>query len=242
MNKSCDMLIDYFNRTLTDEETFEFEQHLIECESCQEELMEWETLTEDLPFLSEEVEVPTNLKARVFAEIDKKPVIMDNVKPFPSTKIDKQPKKPFKFALPTLAAALIVSVISNIYLVNDSNKEPEIVASDIEVLGKTVLAAQPGGEDASAVAMLLSDKGENVLVVDAENLPTLKEDELYQVWVIEGEQPYPAGVIELTEAGGGKVSYPLADLEGKWDTIAITIEKEPNLQLPEGNVILAGGI
>jgi len=242
MSKQCNMLIDYFNRALTDEEMNEFEEHLIDCASCQEELIELETLTEDLPFLSEEVEVPTDMKARVFAAISESPKEQENIKPFPPIQIDTQPKKRFKFALPALAAALIVSLVSNIYLVNENNKAPEIAVSDIEVIGKTVLAAQPGVEDASAVAMLLSDKGEHVLVVDAENLPALQEDELYQVWVIEGEQPYPSGVIQLTETGGGTVSHQLAGLDGKWDTIAITIENEPNLPAPQGAIVLAGGI
>lgn len=242
MSKQCNMLIDYFNRALTDEEINEFEEHLIGCELCQEELIEWETLTQDLPFLSEEVEVPTDMKARVFAAISEIPGEKDNIQPFSPVQIEAQSKKRFKFALPALAAALIVSLVSNIYLVNENNKAPEIAISDIEVIGKTVLAAQSGVEEASAVAMLLSDKGENVLVVDAENLPALQEDELYQVWVIEGEQPYPAGVIQLTEKGGGTVSHQLVDLDGKWDTIAITIEKEPNLPVPQGAIVLAGGI
>jgi len=242
MSKQCDMLIDYFNRALTDEEINEFEEHLIVCESCQEELVEWEALTEDLPFLSEEVEVPSDMKANIFAAITETPIEKNHVESFPPAQIETQSKKRFRFALPALAAALVLSLLSNIYLVNENSKAPEIAVSDIEVIGKTVLAAQPGMEDASAVAMLLSDKGEPVLVVDAENLPTLGEDELYQVWVIEGEQPYPAGVIELTETGGGKVSHQLADLDGKWDTIAITIEKEPNLPLPQGAIVLAGGI
>ncbi|MHA6260704.1 anti-sigma factor [Sporosarcina sp. CAU 1771] len=248
MSKQCNMLIDYFNRTLTDEEINEFEEHLIGCESCQEELIEWETLTEDLPFLSEEVEVPSGMKAKVFAaiaetpETPETPVEQKTIDYFPPIQSQNQPKKRFRFMLPTVAAALLISLLSNIYLINENTKAPEIAVSDIEVIGKTVLAAQPGVEDASAVAMLLSDKGEPVLVVDAENLPVLGEGELYQVWVIEGEQPYPAGVIELTETGGGKVSHPLANLDGKWDTIAITIEKEPNLPLPEGVIVLAGGI
>lgn len=242
MNKQCDMLIDYFNRTLTDEEMAGFEEHLIECEACQEELMEWETLTEDLPYLSEEVEVPKDLKAKVFASISETPVDKNTFVSSPSKQIERKPKKRFQFALPALAAALVVSLVSNVYLFNEGNKAPEIAVSDIEVIGKTVLAAQPGTEGASAIAMLLSDRGENVLVVDAENLPTLQGDELYQVWVIEGEQPYPAGVIELSGTGDGKVSHRLAELDGNWDTIAITIEKEPNLPLPEGTVVLAGGI
>lgn len=242
MNEQCNMLIDYFNRTLTDEEMTLFEQHLIECPACAEELAEWEMLTEDLPFSSDEIEVPSDLKARIFEQIDEVPVKEDSPKVVQEKAVVVQPKKRFNFALPALAAALLVSLISNIYLVNESNKAPEVAQSDIQFIGKTVLASEPGAEDASAVAMLLSDQGEDILIVDAEGMPALPEGELYQVWVIEGDVPYPAGVIELTDKGEGSVNHRLTDLDGDWDTIAITVETKPNLPLPEGSVVMAGGI
>ncbi|MBO0589144.1 anti-sigma factor [Sporosarcina sp. E16_8] len=242
MNEQCHLLIDYFNRVLTDEELKRFETHMTECPSCREELIEWEALTEDLPYLTEEVEVPTDLKSRVFAALSETTEDSDKVKVLPQLRIEDPPSKRFKVAVPVLAAALFASLVTNAYLVNENNKELEVAVGDIQLIAQTALVPQPGGGEASAVAMLLSDRGEDVLLVDAAKLPELQEGELYQVWVIEGEKPYPAGIVKQTEAGGGSVSHRLKELVGKWDTIAITIEKEPNLAAPQGTIVLAGGI
>ncbi|PIC99471.1 MULTISPECIES: anti-sigma factor [unclassified Sporosarcina] len=238
MNKSCHMLIDYFNRTLTDVEMRQFEDHLIECPSCQEELMEWEMLTEDLPYESEAVEVPTDLKARVFASLPDESSKNENVMQIP---VKEKSRRPLGVATSILAAGLFASLVANAFLFTEMQKEPDIAQSEIQLIGQSILAPEEG-TSASAVAMLIADGDQEVLLLDATDLPTLSADELYQVWVIEGDQPYPAGIVQPNETGTGTVSHPLADLSGTWDTVAITIEKEPNLPAPEGQIILAGGI
>lgn len=242
MEKNCNQLVDYFNRALTDEESAIFEAHLIECPACQEELTEWESLTEDLPYLSEEITPPADLKARVFAALSEPEEQLENVETLPQRPLPMKPKKRFNFAVLALAAALFASLVTNAYLVSTNTTETEIALSDIELVAQTTLASVIEGEQSSAIAMLLSDKGESVLLVDASNLPALPEGELYQVWVIEGDKPYPAGVVTPSAEGSGSVSHPLKGLVGNWDTVAITIEKEPNLPAPAGSVVLAGNI
>ncbi|PIC68472.1 hypothetical protein CSV71_04575 [Sporosarcina sp. P21c] len=237
MNKSCHMLIDYFNRTLTEDEMRQFEDHLIECPSCQEELMEWEMLTENLPYESEAVEVPIDLKARIFASLPDIPAKAEFVT-MPTKEKSRRRMGP---VTTVLAAGLFASLVANAFLFSETQKEPEIAQSEIQLIGQSILAPQEG-TSASAVAMLIADGDQNVLLLDATDLPTLSKDELYQVWVIEGDQPYPAGIVQPNETGTGTVSHPLTNLSGTWDTVAITIEKEPNLSAPEGQIILAGGI
>lgn len=237
MNESCHMLIDYFNRTLTEDEMRQFENHLIECPSCQEELMEWEMLTEYLPYESEAIEVPTDLKARIFASLPDIPE-QEKVEPTP---IKEKSRRRMGPVTSVLAAGLFASLVANAFLLSETQKEPEIAQSEIQLIGQSILAPQEG-TSASAVAMLIADGNQNILLLDAKDLPTLSKDELYQVWVIEGDQPYPAGIVQPNETGTGTVSHPLTDLSGTWDTVAITVEKEPNLSAPEGQIILAGGI
>lgn len=242
MNEQCHNLIDYFNRTLSQEDQQQFENHLTDCPSCQEELLELHLLTEDLPYSSGEIEVPGDLKSRIFASIDETAALKQSsgtIVPIPLETEERPKQKRYKFAVPALAAALFASIVTNAYLLNETNKESEITMSDVELIAQTTLASTVDDENATAVAMLLSNKGEELLIVDSTNLPALADGELYQVWVIEGEKPYPAGVLDSTK---GSVSHSLKDLTGKWDTIAITIEKEPDLPAPEGSLVLAGGI
>ena len=238
MNESCHMLIDYFNRTLTEDEMRQFEDHLIECPSCQEELLEWEMLTEDLPYESEAIEVPTDLKARIFASLPEETSKEDQIVQIPTKEKSRRRIGP---VTSVLAAGLFASLVANAFLFTETQKGPEIAQSEIQLIGQSILAPQEG-IDASAVAMLVADGDQDILLLDATDLPALSADELYQVWVIEGDQPYPAGIVQPNETGTGTISHALTDLSGTWDTVAITIEKEPNLPAPEGQIILAGGI
>ena len=243
MSEQCTHLLDYFNRSLTIEEERTFEQHLEECPSCAAELEELYLLTADLPYLAEEVDVPSDLKSNVFAAIDEKHEGVATVKPFPQPTREQSSAKKKGFAIPLLAAALIASIITNAYLVTmDREPTSEIAQSDLQLIGKALLDPQPGADNASAVAMMIKDNNETVLLVDANNLPTLKDNEVYQVWVIEKDTPQPAGSFTPSADGNGTVTYPMDGLQGDYDTVAITIETEPNLPLPEGSLILAGTI
>ncbi|REB05631.1 hypothetical protein DVB69_15315 [Sporosarcina sp. BI001-red] len=251
MTEQCVHLLDYFNRSLTEEELLAFEHHLEECPSCSAELEELNLLTEDLPYLADEIEVPSTLKAKVFAAIDEQPasVVNDskpfstNVEEFPQPKKVIQPRKRKGPLVPVLAAALVASLMTNAYLATMDDSAPtEVAESDLQLIGKALLDPQPGADNATAVAMMIKDNNETVLLVDASNLPKLKDNELYQVWVIDKETPQPAGSFKPTVDGNGSVTHPMDQLKGDWDTVAITIETEPNLPSPKGSIVLAGNI
>ncbi|MBM7604274.1 hypothetical protein JOC75_002247 [Metabacillus crassostreae] len=248
-NEKCYELIDYFNSTLTDEEMALFELHLQTCAECQLELEELTSLTEDLPYLSEAVDVPKDMKARIFDEIfqeEKEDVPQHNESGITQQIGMTQPNKRKipRFVLPSLAAALILSLITNAYLYNENKENQQTQSGITEIKPSSQVTLLPVDESNEAVAIvsLLTTNNEESLLLQASNLPMLSDEEVYQVWVIEGEQPYPAGAFEPNESGQGTLSYSLKELEGNWDTVAITVEKEENLPLPEGKVVLAGGI
>ncbi|WP_226670122.1 anti-sigma factor domain-containing protein [Metabacillus litoralis] len=243
-NEKCYQLFDYFNLSLAEEDMKQFEQHLQSCPECQQELAELTSLTEDLPYLSEPVDVPKDMKARIFDEIfkdeivDKSPVIETDQKPSVKQKARKTPR----FMIPSLAAALIISLITNAYLFQENKEKSPSGIAEIEPSSQVTLLPVEENNEAVAIVSLLSNKNEETLLLQASNLPKLNAEEVYQVWVIEGDQPYPAGAFQPNESGQGTLSYSLKELEGKWDTVAITVEKEENLPLPEGEVVLAGAL
>lgn len=251
MTEQCVHLLDYFNRSLTEEEALAFEHHLEECPSCCAELEELNLLTQDLPYLAEELVVPAGLKAKVFAAIDEQPSTIakelskgsNQAEVLRQPKAAAEPRKRKGFLVPVLAAALFASLMTNAYLATLDHTAPtEVAESDLQLIGKALLEPQPGADNATAVAMMIQDKNETVLLVDASNLPKLKDNELYQVWVIDKETPQPAGSFKTNVDGSGSVTHPMDQLKGDWDTVAITIETEPDLPAPKGNLVLAGSI
>lgn len=244
-NEQCISLIDYYNRTLSDEEIEEFESHLESCSTCKQELEELMSLTEELPYLSEQIDVPNGMKARVLENIyDGQAVIKDSHEEISEQNVVELKKKSGKarFLIPTIAAALLLSLATNVYLyreVTQNTKSEEFVPTS------QVTLLPPDGqnqEDGIAIASLLSAAGKKSILLQASNLPKLQDDEVYQLWVLEGGQPYPAGAFQTNDSGQGTLTYSLEGLEGDWDTIAITVEQEPDLPTPQGEIVLAGGI
>ena len=242
-NEQCISLIDYYNRTLSNEEIEEFESHLEGCSACKQELEELMSLTEELPYLSEQIDVPKGMKARVLENIyDGSTVLEESHEKVSEQKVVELKKKSgrSRFLIQTIAAALLLSLATNVYLyreVTQNSKSEELIPTS-----QVTLLPPDGQGDGIAIASLLSAAGQKSILLQASNLPKLQDDEVYQLWVLEGGQPYPAGAFQTNDSGQGTLTYSLEGLEGDWDTIAITVEQEPDLPTPKGDIVLAGGI
>ncbi|WP_027965000.1 anti-sigma factor [Halalkalibacillus halophilus] len=93
--------------------------------------------------------------------------------------------------------------------------------------------------NAAGQASILENELGRSLLIQAENLESLEGDEAYQVWLLEGEEPYRAGTFVPDEEGRGAVSFSLDDLEDvDYDTVAITLEPSPDNEQPEGEILL----
>lgn len=135
-DRNCEQLIDYFNQQLSDDEAKAFEEHLRNCESCQEELKELQELTDELPLLSEPVQPPEGMKDRVLSNVFEE----KNTPAEPETSITanesekpvKQRNRIYPFVSGGLAAALLLSLLGNGYLWNEqqelSQKQEQVTA------------------------------------------------------------------------------------------------------------------
>ncbi|MEH7146916.1 sigma-70 family RNA polymerase sigma factor, partial [Priestia megaterium] len=75
-------------------------------------------------------------------------------------------------------------------------------------------------------------------------LGTVKGNEVYQVWLIKGDKPHPAGAFVTDKNGNGTVVYTMSQKEQteKWDVMAITLEPNANNKTPKGNVVLSSAL
>lgn len=83
---------------------------------------------------------------------------------------------------------------------------------------------------------------EKELVVSADGLKgPLDSSAVYQVWLIKGDQPVPAGAFKTDNKGEGTVTYALSEKEAgeSWDTVAVTLEPKKDNKLPQGPVVLS---
>lgn len=265
MSKTCDLLLDYFNGQLTSEQQEEFELHLLECEECQEELVELQQLTADLPYSSEAIDPPSGMKERVLSNIingtnNSEPVDeQDAGKTEEDSRVTpinewREPRKNKKkgWYRPLIAAVLTLSLVGNgaalIYFTDDEPDETEPTVkpeneTSLDTIQKMLSLKPSEGIKSEAVAMMIEQNNKTNLVVQASDLPPLEGDETYQVWVLEEGKPYRAGTFVSNEKGNGAVSY-IMNFEGKhnFDTIAITKEPNANSQKPKGEILLSSSI
>ncbi|AZB44767.1 anti-sigma factor [Bacillus sp. FJAT-42376] len=249
-SEQCNHLIDYFNGMMSKEEEAVFERHLEECGECREELAELRLLTEDLPYLSDPVEPSPDLKSRILeAAYEENGLNQEEVpeleayrknKPLNEPEVKKS-KRSQALLIGGLAAGLVVSLAGNVIQLSDQKEEEQLVQSEA-IEKKVALASTEGNQSLSAKASFVKEKDEQLMVLQADGLPEIKDGELYQVWLIKGEKPVPAGYFTPDKKGNGALVYKVSDEELDWDTVAITVENEPNLSAPQGKVVLAGTI
>ncbi|MCD5322412.1 MULTISPECIES: anti-sigma factor [Pontibacillus] len=250
MPKQCDRLIDYISGELQGEEKRAFEAHLEECDECREEVEEMESLMEELPYASEPVEPPKEMKSRVLANVfegeqietdtnvaHKEEYKEENVASLTTHKQEKRVKKPWTTLL---AAGLLLSLSGNVYsfLATEDGATSNVEESIDEVSKKVTLSGQ---QEALASASIIKQQDNMTLVVEAQQMGRLQGDEVYQVWLINGETPYRAGSFVTNQNGEGAVAFSLSRLEaqGDFDTIAITKEPDATSKTPQGDIIVS---
>ncbi|REJ10447.1 hypothetical protein DYE48_02900 [Halobacillus trueperi] len=262
-DKQCENVLDYLNDQLNEKEKNEFEQHLRECPDCQEEVQELEGLMGDIPAYMKEATPPAGMRERVLNGVFNEEEDGHGYEAKEKQTPVLSPKKPNKWKVwaGALAAGLLLSVGGNIFAglqlqqLSSQNEDLESNLSDLQVAlseledresenGDTVTPTErtqlaSTGEAGSGVATLVDRNIGSELLVQVEELSQLEGDQVYQVWLIEGENPEPAGAFTTDGEGNGAVTFRIDEENQKsWDAIAITKEPQPNNQLPEGDVVL----
>jgi hypothetical protein len=74
------------------------------------------------------------------------------------------------------------------------------------------------------------------------DLPVLPPDTVYQLWVIRGDTPTPAGTLTVGADGSGRLESEDADLWLGANVLAVTVEPAPGRPAPTGPIVLAGSL
>ncbi|MFJ7364675.1 anti-sigma factor domain-containing protein [Peribacillus frigoritolerans] len=236
MNTECVNLLSFLSGELGEKEKKAFAEHLIQCSECTREYKQMTEAWNSLKWDFEEMEPSSSLKSEVMNfvfETDEVPV--------------RRGKKWSGFFLKQftpvtsgllLAALVLVFVLlySNIQLKN------ELTAINLPMEVKTSLSLQPADKTAvnmntDGAAYILQQGKERRLVVQIQNLPSLQESEVYQVWLLKDGKRRNAGTFKPDEAGTGSLTYKLS-IDDKFNHIGITREPDSNSTKPRGEKIV----
>ncbi|WP_409290243.1 anti-sigma factor domain-containing protein [Peribacillus sp. SCS-37] len=253
-DKNCSRFIDYVNGHMSAAEAREYEQHAARCEACREDLELWNSVSSELPFLSEPVSPPEGMKERILGNVlssSKNGREMTETKTGPEQKGPKESVRPVpvkhsrrnrSWLVPAMAAALFLSAAGNVYLLNSKEDSGKLQPSAAIDTTESFIPLKPVESSAVGTASILNQNGESSIVVQAQKLQQPKKKEVYQVWLIKDDKPYRAGTF-TTSGGQGTVVFHLSpDMKKEWDTIAITLEPNAESKTPKGSMVLASEI
>jgi anti-sigma-K factor RskA len=221
-----DLVAAYALDALDDHERAEFERHLDECAECRTQLDELREATTALAY-AESAEPPPALRERILEAARGG-----------NGKVIQFPRQRWLFPATAVAAAAAAAVAIGVgiwaaSLSSELDRERSAKAGyarAFELLGGgaqvTQLADAEGG-------LLVTPDGEAALVVCG--LQPAPKDRTYEVWVIEGETPRPAG---LFRGGGGCPPVLLNREVPRGSRVAVTLERQGGAPRPTGPILV----
>lgn len=240
----CNQLVDYFNEQLSEVEKHAFEKHLETCEECALELAEWQSLTDDLPYVSASINPPEGMKERILSNVFEEEVTKEATPVTPIVKNEKvtpiKKNKSFTW-LPAVAAALMLSVGANIFLASIVKNQQDDLVAQSEAVDQLLafVNLSPVEGNATGTASIVKHGDETRVVVQASSLPALSNDEVYQVWLIDEDGPVRAGTFK-SESQDGAVVFTLPEgSKQDWTQVAVSHEPNAESETPLGNVLMA---
>lgn len=227
---------------LTDDERVALAHHLATCSSCREELAALRAAAQALPLSLEEREPPPLVRARIQAAIQHELAQVTETPPRPASPSPRpQPlpppvpihrRSPWRLLPWAAAAVLLIASLSllgwSLSLRHDLNQRPseETIA----------LQATAAGANAKGTLTYLPDR--QVFVLTFDHLPSIGANQVFEVWLIRGKTPVPAGVFDANVPG-----YAVSGNRADFQTLAITIEPGPlGTTAPTTQPILAASL
>ncbi|WP_342615119.1 anti-sigma factor [Peribacillus frigoritolerans] len=237
MDTECTNLLSFLSGELGEKEKKAFTEHLMQCSECTREYEQMTEAWNSLKWDFEEIEPSSSLKSEVmnfvFETDDEAPVRREKNW---SSFFFKQ------FTPVTSGLVLAALFLAFVLLYSNIQLKKELAAVDLPMEVKTSLSLQPA--DMTAVKMntdgaayILQQGEERRLIVQIQNLPSLQESEVYQVWLLKDGKRTNAGTFKPDEAGTGSLTYKLS-INDKFNHIGITREPDANSTKPRGEKIV----
>jgi anti-sigma-K factor RskA len=205
-----DLTAAYALDALDERERAEYEAHLATCEECRAELASLQESASSLAYSVPAPAPPPQLRDRILEQARSE---RSNVVPL------RRPRVNYVLgAVAAVAASIAVGLgIWNAMLLNERDDRSVLTNPDARVI------ALPERGPISGRLQVDTD-GNAALVVDSR--PTAPDKD-YEIWVIEGDTPRPAGVFD-----GGRRIVRLSRPVPRGASVAVTVEREGGVQRP----------
>ncbi|MEH7334338.1 anti-sigma factor [Neobacillus drentensis] len=247
INHSCSLsieLVSYLLGEATEEEMILFEEHLLNCSDCRNEVQEMREAWNLIPFKLDDVEVPSELKSEVMN------AIFQDDRSSNTTPLENKPRPESKLfgsirqTLIGVAAAVLLLTFggvlwNNFQLREELTEVKEKTQHTAEVIKVYSLkSADPASSSAQGNAWIYQQGDTRQLVFKVQGLASTQGSEAYQVWLIHDGKRTSCGTFQVDQDGNGFLSYPLHDNDLAFDAIGVSLEPDANGTQPRGKKVL----
>ena len=198
---------------LDDDERRAYEEHLSECETCRDELASFADVTSALAVAASGRSPGSELRDRVLARVHAEP---QNVVPLESRRRTLMGPA-FAVTAAVAAAAVIVLAIYAVTLSRDLDD------------ARSALDAPPAVVPVEGADGRLVVTGDGRAWLALSNLPAAPAGKTYELWVIEGETPRPAGLFPGAQE---PTVVPVARRVPDGAVVAVTLERAGGVTRP----------
>ena len=208
---------------LDEEETREYEEHLGRCARCREELASLQDAATTLAYAVDAPAPPPALRGRILAEIrDER-----------ATVVPLRRRLPLVAAVSVAAAAVAVAIGLAIWASSLSSRlESEREARRDAELAASIIS-DPDAEriplSGESGMLVVAPTGRAALALS--DLEPAPEGKTYEAWVVEAEEPTPAGTFQ---AGKERTVVALTRRVPDGAVVAVTVERAGGVAEPTG--------
>jgi anti-sigma-K factor RskA len=213
--------------------------HLAGCAKCTRRLQELRAVVELLPYSVPEVHPPESLKGRVLESVRNE----SRTTPTHSIPISSRARWRWSTLLLAIAAVLMLLLFGGMIAWNvslhqqNTSLERQVTALQHRVVLTYAIRGIASGQGASGKATYLPEQNITLLVI--QGLPQLQGTQVYQGWLIHGNQPRSMGLLSM-ENGVASVTYP-GTIAG-YEVAAVSREPGPlaSKDAPAGPIVATG--
>ena len=227
------------------------EEHVADCVRCWSSLDEAQRVAASLALSTAIEKAPPSLRRRVLAETERRqrPALAF---------VPKRLRGFWPAATGVLAAGAVAALAFALVLqaeVNDLRGDRDRLTADVQNAGgvldeqrqlMAVLAApdaqqislQPADPSSQALAVYYWSRSSRTGALLSNNLPPLREGQLYHAWLLTGDEIYHAGSFEAWN-GVGQLSMDIKDVSGRPVGIGVSMEDAAGAERPREMFLFA---
>jgi len=239
----------YALNAVTPAERLEAKVHLAECPACTHRLKELRSVVALLPLSVTQVTPPASLKERIMAAIAREGRAAPQIQETPQ-RLRRPRRQGWSVRMLAVAAVLILAVLSgmgawNIALAHQVSTLQHQTSTLRQQVGTLqgqeattyAIAGNQSAQGATGQLIYLPQQHLTVLIIHG--LPQLKGTQVYQGWLLQGNQPTSIGLLSV-QNGIASIDFP-GDIAG-YNAAAVSMEKGPTAtqNAPAGPVVAVG--